>query len=348
MRAAFYESFGGPVRVGGLVDPTPAVDGVVIEVKASGICRSDWHGWMGHDSDIRNFPHVPGHELAGTVAEIGGDVGRWKLGDRVTVPFVCGCGTCPECESGNQQICDRQTQPGFTHWGSFAELVAIDYADVNLVALPDDMDFVTAASLGCRFATSFRAVVVQGRVKPGEWVAIHGCGGVGLSAVMIAVALDARVIAVDINPDVLSLAEELGAAEVVNAHEVDDVAGCIHDLTGRGAHVSIDALGSVETCANSILSLGKRGRHVQVGLLAGEHYRPPLPMEQVISRELEIVGSHGMQAHRYSEMLDLISAGRLQPQRLIGKTVTLQEAPRELESMGDFGATGITVIDRFG
>ncbi len=239
---------------------------------------------------------MPGHELAGTVAEIGRDVGRWKVGDRVTVPFVCGCGTCPECESGNQQVCDHQTQPGFTHWGSFAEFVAIDHADVNLVALPDDMDFVTAASLGCRFATSFRAIAAQGRVASGEWVAVHGCGGVGLSAVMIAAALGSRVIAVDINPSVLSLAEELGAEAAINAHETDDVAGRIHELTGRGAHVSVDALGSAVTCANSISCLRKRGRHVQVGLLAGDQYRPRLPMEQVIARELEIVGSHGMQA----------------------------------------------------
>jgi alcohol dehydrogenase len=264
----------------------------------------------------------------------------------VTVPFVCACGTCPECSSGNHQICDHQTQPGFTHWGSFAEYVAIHHADVNLVELPNDMSFVTAASLGCRFATSFRAVVAQGHVAAGEWVAVHGCGGVGLSAVMIAVALDARVIAVDIDPEVLTLSESIGAEAVINGREVDDVAGRIHELTGRGAHVSIDALGSATTAGNSILSLRKRGRHVQIGLLAGDDYRPPLPMELVIGRELEIVGSHGLQAHRYEDMLEMIAAGKLEPQRLIGKTVTLEEAPQELQGMTDFGAVGITVIDR--
>jgi len=347
MRAAFYDEFGGPVTVGSLDDPTPVADGVLIEVVASGICRSDWHGWMGHDPDIRTFPHVPGHELAGTVAEIGRGVGRWKRGDRVTVPFVCGCGACPECASGNQQVCDHQTQPGFTHWGSFAELVAIDHADLNLVALPDDMDFVTAASLGCRFATSFRAVVAQGRVRPGDWVAIHGCGGVGLSAVMIAAALDARVIAIDIDTAALALAECLGAAACIDARDRDDVVDRIRELTGRGADVSIDALGSAATCVNSVSCLRKRGRHVQIGLLAGSEHRPRMPMEKIIANELEIVGSHGMQAHRYPEMMELIAAGVLQPQRLVGKTVALEEAPTELESMADFAATGITVIDRF-
>jgi alcohol dehydrogenase len=265
----------------------------------------------------------------------------------VTVPFVCACGLCPECIAGNHQVCDHQTQPGFTHWGSFAQLVAIHHADVNLVGLPDDMTFVTAASLGCRFATSFRAVAVQGRVAAGEWVAVHGCGGVGMSAVMIAAALDANVIAVDIDPKVLALAERLGATAVIDGSGVDDVADRIHGLTGRGAHVSIDALGSATTAANSILCLRKRGRHVQVGLLAGDDYRPRLPMEQVIGKELEILGSHGMQAHRYEVLFKMITSGKLDPQKIVGKTVPLEEAPSELEGMSTFGAVGITVIDRF-
>jgi alcohol dehydrogenase len=347
MKAAWYEKFSGPLTVSQLDDPPVSDHGVIIKLEASGICRSDWHGWLGHDPDIRDLPHVPGHELAGTVEEAGTRVTQWKKGDRVTVPFVCGCGTCPECNSGNHQICDHQTQPGFTHWGSFAEYVAIHHADINLVGLPDDMSFVTAASLGCRFATSFRAVGAQGRVSAGEWVAVHGCGGVGMSAVMIAAAMDAKVIAVDIDTEVLKLAQEVGAAAVINARENDAVVDQIHALTDRGAHVSIDALGSATTAANSILGLRKRGRHVQVGLLAGDDHRPRLPMEHVIGKELEIVGSHGLQAHRYEDMLGMISTGRLEPQRLIGKTVSLEEAPTELPGMSDFGAVGITVIDRF-
>jgi alcohol dehydrogenase len=347
MRAAFFEEFGGPLTVGQVDDPTVDADGVIIRVEASGICRSDWHGWLGHDPDIRRLPHVPGHELAGRVEEVGRNVKNWRKGDRVTVPFVCACGSCPECSSGNHQVCDHQTQPGFTHWGSFAELVAIHHADVNLVRLPDDMTFVTAASLGCRFATSYRAVVAQGSVAAGQWVAVHGCGGVGLSAVMIAAALDAKVIAIDIDPEVLKLCENLGAEATIDGREVDDVAGRVHELSGRGAHVSIDALGSVTTAASSIRCLRTRGRHVQVGLLAGDDYRPRLPMEILIGRELEIVGSHGMQAHRYQDMLEMITAGKLEPQRLIGTTVPLEEAPQELQGMTDFGAVGITVIDPF-
>jgi alcohol dehydrogenase len=347
MKAVIFEKFGGPLAMAQVTDPVAADDGVVIKVEASGICRSDWHGWLGHDPDITRLPHVPGHELAGVVAETGKSVIRWKCGDRVTVPFVCACGTCPECISGNHQICDRQFQPGFTGWGSFAQYVAIRYADVNLVRLPQEVDFVTAASLGCRFATSYRAVVAQGRVAPGQWVAVHGCGGVGLSAIMIAHALGARTIAVDIDAKVLDLATKLGATVVIDARKTADVPGRIRDLTGRGAHVSIDALGSVTTCSNSILCLRKRGRHVQVGLLAGDDYLPRLPMHQVIARELEICGSHGMQASRYGEMLAMIISGRLNPGAMIGKTIPLEDAPHELAKMGEFGSVGITVIDRF-
>lgn len=347
MKAAIFEEFGTPLKIAQVEDPTVDANGVVIRVEASGICRSDWHGWLGHDPDIRHLPHVPGHELAGTVEETGRKVTKWARGDRVTVPFVCACGHCPECSKGNQQVCDHQTQPGFTHWGSFAEFVAIKNADVNLVALPDEMSSVTAASLGCRFATSFRAVVVQGRVSPGEWVAVHGCGGVGLSAVMIATALGAKVIAVDIDTKALDFAKKIGAAALVDASQTQEVFERIHELTGRGAHVSIDALGSAATAASSIRCLRKRGRHIQVGLLAGDDYQPRLPMELLIGRELEILGSHGMQAHRYGEMLEMIMSGLLDPQSLIGKTVPLEDAPRELESMSHYGAVGITVIDRF-
>ncbi len=347
MKAVIYEDFGAKPKIAAVPDPVPDHDGVVIRVKASGICRSDWHGWRGHDPDIKRLPHVPGHELAGVVEETGKSVGRWKPGDRITVPFVSGCGTCPECRSGNHQICDNQFQPGFTAWGSFAEYVALKYADINLVKLPEEIDFVTAASLGCRFITSYRAVAAQGNISAGQWLAVHGCGGVGLSAVMIASALGAQVIGIDIDHNALRMAKSVGAAASINANEVRDIPGAIRDITGRGAHVSIDAVGSAATCANSILCIRKRGRHVQVGLLAGDDYQPRLPMEYVIARELEIYGSHGMQAFKYDELLKMIISGKLDPKRLIGKTIPLEEAPKELEKMGDYGAVGITVIDRF-
>src|SRR4051794_39741049 len=235
VRAVWYEAFGATPVTGELPDPVPAPHGAVVRVQASGVCRSDWHGWLGHDPDIRAFPHVPGHGLAGVVEAVGADVRGWRPGDRVTVPFVCACGTCEQCAAGEYQVCDRQRQPGFTHWGSFAELVALDWADVNLVRLPEAVDSVAAAALGCRFATAYRAVVQVGRVRPGEWVAVHGCGGVGLSAVLIPGGAGARVVALDGAPAAVEQARAAGAA--VAAPAGTDV----RELTGGGAHLSVDA-----------------------------------------------------------------------------------------------------------
>jgi alcohol dehydrogenase len=345
MKAVLFEKFAEAPKLVNLDDPTPDVDGVVIKVQATGVCRSDWHGWMGHDSDIE-LPHVPGHELAGIVEAVGKNVRNWKPGDRVTVPFISGCGSCPECHAGHQQVCHNQEQPGFTHWGSFAEYVAIHQADLNLVALPEDMDFATAASLGCRFATSFRAVVDQGRVGAGQWVAVHGCGGVGLSAVMIANAVGANVIAVDIDDRKLSLAKELGAVATING-AAGDVAEAVIELTRGGAHVSLDALGHPVTCFNSILNLRPRGKHVQVGLMLGEHMTPQVLMAKVIGKELEILGSHGMQAHRYGAMLDMIASGKLSPDRLVGDRINIAQAPKALMDMDKFQSVGATVITSF-
>jgi alcohol dehydrogenase len=343
MRAFFYQQFQGPVEIREVPDPKVSPDSVIVKVEATGLCRSDWHGWMGHDPDIV-LPHVPGHELAGIIAEIGSGIRNFKVGDRVTVPFVSGCGHCPECVSGNHQVCDHQFQPGFTAWGSFAEFVEIKYADINLVKLPDEIDFVTAASLGCRFITSFRAVIDQGKVAAGQWVAVHGCGGVGLSAIMIAAAAGANVIAVDIDDIKLELAEKVGANILINAKKVESVSEEIKKLTERGAHLSIDALGSQETCFNSVSCLRKRGKHIQVGLMTGDHKHPKIPMDKVVAHELEILGSHGMQAFRYTDIFEMIKSGKLKPELLVGNTISLEEAPEALINMNRFENVGVTVI----
>ncbi len=344
MRAVVHDEYGGSLEVRQVAEPACPPDGAVIEVGATGVCRSDWHAWRGHEPVA--LPHVPGHELAGTIVAVGAEVAGWRAGDRVTVPFACGCGRCAYCLAGDAQVCPDQTQPGFTGPGSFAERVAIHAADANLIGLPDEVDFVIAASLGCRFATAFRAVAARGRPRPGDWVAVHGCGGVGLSAVMIASALGARVVAVDIAQTQLSLARELGAAQTVAGGADVDVAGAVVEMTGGGAHVSIDALGSAATAVNSVRCLRRRGRHVQVGLLLGRAATPPIPMDEVIARELGIYGSHGMPARDYPAMMSMIADGRLEPGRLVGRVIGLDEAGEALAAMdGEPATAGMTVID---
>ena len=342
MRAMVIHAVRGRPEVHEVADPTCPVGGVVVRVMATGLCRSDWHAWAGHDEIA--FPHVPGHELAGVVVEVGAGVGRWAVGDRVTVPFVCGCGRCEWCLSGNAQVCPDQQQPGFTHWGSFAEHVALHAADTNLIGLPESIDFATAASLGCRFATAYRALVGRARVTEGEWVTVLGAGGVGLSTVMIARALGCQVIAVDRNPEALALAADLGADHVLLA-DGSDVPAAVADLTGGGSHVAVDAVGSEQTCADAILSLRRRGRHVQVGLLPPIDGHPRVPMDRVIGWELDLLGSHGMAAVDYPDMLALVEQGLLRPDQLVQRTIGLDEAATLLPSFDRTTAAGITLID---
>lgn len=339
MRALYYERFGGPVEVAEVADPAVPDGGAVIRVEASGLCRSDWHAWAGHDDSVA-LPHVPGHEFAGVVEAVGAGVSRWRPGDRVTAPFVNGCGECEWCRAGQAQVCPQQTQPGFTHWGSHAELVAVRAADTNLVRVPDGLSADAAASLGCRFATAYRAVTARARIRPGEWLAVYGAGGVGLSAVMVASALGARVVAVDRSPAALDLAARLGAEHTVVA--AADTAETVRDLTGGGAHATIDAVGSPDTATTAVRSLRRLGRHVQVGLLAAAV--PELPLDRVIGWELDILGSHGMAAAAYPEMLDLVAAGRLTPQQLVGGAVGFAEAAHLLETADTAPPTGIAVL----
>ncbi|NLP84456.1 zinc-dependent alcohol dehydrogenase family protein [Microbacterium sp. CFH 90308] len=342
MRAVVYDTIRGTPEVRDVPVPAAPGGGVVVRVHATGLCRSDWHAWAGHD-DIA-LPHVPGHELAGVVAEVGAGVERWAVGDRVTVPFVCGCGTCEWCLRAEAQVCPDQQQPGFTHWGSFAQYVVLHAADTNLVALPESVSFEAAAGLGCRFATAYRALVGRARVAPGEWVAVVGAGGVGLSAVMIATALGARVVAVDRNPAALDVARSLGADHVVEA-DGRDIPAAVHELTGGGAHVAVDAVGSEQTCADAIHSLRRRGRHVQIGLLPPVEGHPRVPMARVIAWELDLVGSHGMAAVDYPGMLALIENGILRPDRLIERVVDLEGAARMLPTFDQASPAGMTLID---
>jgi alcohol dehydrogenase len=345
VRAMVMDRIGGPLEVREVPDPDPPDDGVVVRVCATGLCRSDWHAWAGHDDIV--LPHVPGHELAGVICAVGPGVRKWSAGDRVTVPFVCGCGTCEWCRSGNAQVCPAQQQPGFTGWGSFAQYVALHAADANLVAIPEAVSFEAAAALGCRFATAYRALAGRARLAAGEWVTVIGAGGVGLSAVLIARALGANVIAVDRNAGALEAAKKMGASHVLASAGPGgtSVDARVHEITGGGSHVAVDAVGSEQACADSIMSLRRRGRHVQVGLLPEATGNPRLPMARVIAWELDLLGSHGMAVADYPGMLALIDSGVLRPQELIERVISLDEAAALLPVFDRACPAGITVID---
>jgi alcohol dehydrogenase len=342
MQAVVYASFQTPPEVADVPEPDCPDDGAIVAVHATGLCRSDWHGWMGHDPDIV-VPHVPGHEFAGEIVAVGDRVPSWRVGDRVTTAFVGACGECGSCRRGEAQVCDDQMQVGFHRWGSFAERVAVPRAEHNLIRLPDEMSTDVGALLGCRFGTAYSAVVQHGRVDRGDWVVVHGCGGVGLSAVMIAVGRGARVIAVDVASDPLDRAAQFGADVQLRADEVD-IPAAVRDLTGGGAQLSIDAFGGAATAEASIGCLGKRGKHVQVGLLAENGGRVNVPMAAVLSNELELLGSHGMAASQYPQMIAEIQSGVLDPGRLIERHVSLSEAAVLLADGDSTKRPGATIV----
>lgn len=345
MKAAVMTEFDAALPLEQVPDPACPHDGAIVAVRACGVCRSDHHAWKGADPDVV-LPHVMGHEFAGEVIETGPECRAFRVGERVTAPFVLGCGACADCRAGEPTICEAQHVVGFTFWGAFAERVAIPRADFNLVRLPETVGFTTAAGMGCRVTTAFRAVVDRARLQPGEWLAVHGCGGVGLSAVMIGAALGAPVLAIDINPQALEMARNFGATATIDAG-TGEVGERVREITGGGAHVSLEALGITATFENSLRSLRKMGRHVQIGMPVGAHATPPLPLlDLVYARQLTLHGTRGLGANRFSALFEMVAAGRIDPARLVTKTIPLSGAGAALRAMDRFQGHGVCVIDR--
>ena len=355
MRAVVFQGVGEPLEVEDVETPDCGDEEVVVETEACGVCRSDWHAWQGDWEWIGVVPTpglIFGHEPVGRVYEVGANVDRFEEGDLVTNPFHLGDGTCRHCRTGHGNRCERGVPMGFAPFqqGAFAERYSVRYADHNLVELPDDVDPVDVAGLGCRFATAFHGLVHRVEISPGDAVAIHGCGGVGLSAVHVADVLGARVIAVDIQPETLERAEALGAAETVDASAVDDVPGAVksHAHAGSGVDVSVDALGVAETVQNSIASLGKGGQHLQIGMTTSEEGGSvEVPVDQMVFDEQSYHAAYGAPPTEYDEILRLMEDDRLDPGRIVGETVSLEEVPEVMERLDDFETLGIPVCTSF-
>lgn len=345
MRAALITRYNAPLEISTVPDPDCPADGVVLRVLACGVCRSDWHSWTGTDPDV-SLPHVPGHEFCGTIEAVGPDVTRWKKGDPVIAPFILACGRCPACAAGQQTTCPTQAIPGFTHPGAFAEYVAVPHADANLTRLPEGMEPALAASLGCRVTTAWHALTGRAALAPGEWLAIFGGGGVGLSAMLLGRALGARTIVVDVVEDKLAYAAKLGADAVINAR-ITDAPLAIRALTDGGAHVAIEALGIEATAVGALKSLRKLGRMVQIGMPAGEHVSMRLPMDAIYTGQLAIFGTRGMPSWRYPSLLSLIEAGRVDLSALVTRKVSLSQASDELAAFNGPTPPGVAVIIDF-
>ena len=345
MRAALLAAFRAPLEIVDLPEPDCPDDGVVLRVLACGVCRSDWHAWSGADPDVA-LPHVPGHEFCGSVEAVGAEVRRWRAGDLAVAPFILACGRCPDCAAGHQTVCASQILPGFTAPGAFAERIAVPRADHNLAPLPEGLDPAVAAAMGCRVTTAFHALTGRAALAPGEWRAVHGAGGVGLSAVLLGAALGASVVAVDIAEAKLALARAMGAVATVNAAETD-AAGAVREITGGGAHVSVEALGVPATTLASVACLRPLGRHVQIGMPTAEHTRMALPMDLVYGRQLALYGTRGMPAWKFPRLFAMLAAGLVDPAPLVGRRIGLADASGELARMDGPTPPGIAVITCF-
>ncbi|MCO7176002.1 zinc-dependent alcohol dehydrogenase family protein [Sporolactobacillus kofuensis] len=348
MKAAVLEKYKEPLSIKDIKEPVLAPDGVIIKLRACGVCRSDWHGWMGDWTGfIPPLPHILGHEMSGEVEEIGKNVRNFKKGDRVIIPFTLGDGTCPHCLSGHSNVCDHQVMPGFTYNGGFAEYTHVPKADNNLMHLPDGVKFVEASAMGCRFMTAFHGITSQGNVRPGDWVAIFGAGGVGLSATQICTAIGANVITVDISDDKLQFAKKIGAVETINSKN-ENPAEAIKEITKGGAQVGVDALGIQETMLNSILCLDKRGRHVQIGMTPfGDKGHLKIPVNDIVRREIQFKGSFGMPISEFPGMLQMVEKKRLEPGELVTKTISLEDIDKAIHDMTTFSGFGVSVVTKF-
>lgn len=343
MRAAVLRSYNADLSIEDVADPACPEDGVVLKVLACGVCRSDWHGWSGEHPRVKPG-QIGGHEYCGEVVEAG-PRSRWKRGDVLVAPFILACGACPECQSGHQTVCPNQRLPGFVEPGAFAEYVAVPY-DHNLTLLPEAMSPTLAAGLGCRVTTAWHALTGRAALEGGEWLAVHGTGGLGLSAMLLGQALGARVIVVDVVREKLDHALSLGAAAALDARE-GEVGARIHEITGGGAHVSVEALGIPATVESSIDCLRPFGRHVQLGMPIGHTARMELDMNRVYMANLALFGSRGMPSWRYPSLLNLIASGRVDLSPLIARDIALTGVSDELRAMNGPTPPGVAVVTDF-
>jgi D-arabinose 1-dehydrogenase-like Zn-dependent alcohol dehydrogenase len=354
MRAAVMTAVREPLEIQDVLLPELEPEDALVKIVASGICRSDWHLWNGDWKWFMKLPQpaVLGHEMGGYVAAVGSSVKRVQVGQRVTVPFNLACGHCPYCHAGHQNRCDFMGVPQLTPGGGgWAEYARVPTADLNCIALPDEVDELSAAALGCRYMTAWRAVRDRGGVKAGETVAVFGCGGVGLAAIEICAALGAIPVAVDIDDTKLIQARSLGARYAVSAkgHTAETLAAEVRKaLGGLGPHAALDALGGSRTSLPAIMSLRKGGRLVVVGLTGQEDEgKVAFPADEIVNKELSIIGSVGNPHSSFPELLDLVAIGRLKPSALVSRKVTLADVSGVLVEMDRYATSGYVIITSF-
>ncbi len=343
MKAAVLTAYREPLTIEDRPVPEAPEDGVVLRVMACGVCRSDWHAWAGEHGRVKPGA-VGGHEYCGEVVAAGSNA-TWAVGDVLVAPFLLSCGSCPACRAGQEHTCPTMMYPGLGMDGAFAEYVAVP-RDHNLQRLPEWMDPVLAAGLGCRVMTAWHGLTDRAALQPGEWLAVFGTGGVGLAGVLLGRAMGARVLAVDLVAGKLEHALAHGAEAAVNAGD-KDAAEQIRRITGGGAHVALEAVGIEPTLNAALGALRPLGRHVQCGMPIGHTARMEIDLNAVFMKNLALYGSKGMPAHRYPQLFSLIESGAVDLSPMIGRQIALSEVSAELAAMDGPTPPGVAVVTDF-
>lgn len=328
MKAAIFHGGGRPLEVTEVPTPEPGRGEALVRVAGCGLCHTDLH-YLDHG--VRTFkppPLILGHEAAGTVAALGPGVERRAVGDRVLIPAVLSCGRCRYCRQGRENLCDQMTMLGNNVDGAYAEYVVVPAAE--LVPVPAELPLERACVIADAVSTPYHAVTRRGRVRPGEAVAVVGCGGVGLNVVQCAYAAGAQVIAVDLNDQRLEMARALGAAETVNPKAVARADKWIRERSGGGVDVAFEAIGSPATIQLAYSLLKRGGRLCVIGYSAED---VALSAARLMYFELEVVGSLGCGAGEYPEILALVQAGRLRLEPIVSGTLPLEQINQGLDRL---------------
>jgi 6-hydroxycyclohex-1-ene-1-carbonyl-CoA dehydrogenase len=329
MRAAIFHGPKRPLEIADVPTPAPETGEVLVRVAACGLCHTDLH-YIDHGTPtFKTPPLILGHEISGTIESLGTGVTGWKAGDRVLLPAVLTCGTCEMCRMGRENICERNLMFGNNVDGGFAEFVIAPAKDV--FHLPADVPLIEGSIIADAITTPFHAVVRRGRVAPGDWVIVFGCGGVGLNVVQMAAAQGARVIAVDLSNAKLEWAKTLGAGSVLNSGELPKLEKEVRRITGgAGVDVAFEVVGRPAAQEQALGCVRTGGRLVLVG------YSPAamqLNGGRVMYREIEILGSLGCRPVDYPRVIELARQGRIKVAELVTHRFPLDRINEALDTL---------------
>lgn len=326
MKAARYYKGESRLKVEDVPMPVAGAGEVLIKVAACGACHTDLH-YLDHGTPtFKEPPLILGHEISGVIEQAGDGVANRAAGDRVIIPAVLTCGHCEACRTGRENICQSMKMLGNHLEGGYAEYIAVPAKD--LIPVPDSLDLASTSIIADALSTPFHAVVNRGKVRPGQVVAVFGCGGVGINCVQFAALSGATVAAIDLSDEKLEVAKQLGADLTFNAGQ-ERVDKAVRKATG-GCDVSFEVIGKPQVMLQAMNVLKPGGRFVMVGYSAEDL---PLPASRVMFRELDIMGSLGCRPVDYHRIVELTAQGKIALDPLVSNRYSLDDVNQAFDDL---------------